>query len=36
MSQLVGLGIIGAISQGKKLADKIMQIDKELDDVEFE
>jgi hypothetical protein len=36
MSQLVGLGIIGAISQGKKLADRIMQIDKELSDVEFE
>jgi hypothetical protein len=36
MSQLVGLGIIGAISQGKKLVDKIVQTDKDLEDVEFD
>ena len=33
MSQMVGLGIIGAISGGKKLIDKIRDTDKELEEV---
>ncbi len=40
LSQLVGLGIIGAVTQGKNLVDKIRQTDEELEgawsDVEFE